>query len=289
MTEALKFNPIPLKGRLVSGSHKDIRKTDHEGKPEHDQSKHQYEFGIAYPKAEFGAWMQQTMWPYLSTSWAQNPDAVARLNAWWAQPGLQGKHGGCSLKIADGDKPNARGTVNQNTVGCFVVYFTSFGRGYEGNFAAEPPKCYAGPSPDALVQIDLSQVKLGDYVAAAGSMQVNGKTGDQLGAFMNCNMLWKLEDGEEIVTGVDPANAFGGAGLSGSYNPAGDAGAAFGGNAGGAPAPGQTDPAASPGNGNPPAMGGTASPTDGVTPHNDILNAGGGGAAPGASPGLPGM
>lgn len=304
MSEPLKFNPIPIKGRLVSGSHKDIRKTDHEGKPEQDLSKHQYEFGVAYPKAEFGQWMTETLWPYLSTNWAQNPDAIARLQAWWGQPGLAGKNGGCSLKIADGDKPNARtGKVNENTAGCFVVYFTSFGRGYDGQFAAEPPKCYAGPTPDALVQLDVSQVKLGDYVAAAGSMQVNGKTGDQLGAFMNCNMLWKLEDGPEIVVGVDPAGAFGGAGLTGSYNPAGDAGAAFGGAPQGNPpvsAPGlpQTGGVGTPAPGGVPgaAPGGTASPGNvppGTQPHTDILGAGqqqpASGPTPGAAPGLPGM
>lgn len=304
MSEALQLNPIPIEGRFVSGDIDKIRTTDHEMKQK-SRSKHQYEFGVAFPKQAFAEWMQTQMYPYLSTAWAQFPDNIARLNKWWGQPGLQGKYGGCSLKISDGDKPNAKGNVNTHTVGHYVVYFTSFGSGYapEDPHPAEPPLCYAGKTADALVQIDMSQVKRGDYVVVSGSMSPNGKTGDQVGAFMNCTKMWKLRDGEAIIGDADPSGSFGGTGLTGSFNPAGaETGQAFGGApAGNPPAPG-TPPTDHVGTqaqgGTPPNVpGGTVSPgnpMDNTTPHTDILSQGqppasGETPAPGAAPGLPGM
>ena len=91
MPEPLSFF-IPVKGRFVSGDHDKIRTTDHHGKQEPDRAKHKYTFGVAFPKAELGPWLAEQLWPYLSTQWAANQDAMNRLNAWWKQPGLASKH-----------------------------------------------------------------------------------------------------------------------------------------------------------------------------------------------------
>ena len=297
MPEPLSFF-IPVKGRFVSGDHDKIRTTDHHGKQEPDRAKHKYTFGVAFPKAELGPWLAEQLWPYLSTQWAANQDAMNRLNAWWKQPGLASKHGGVSMKITDGDRTDAKGRTNENTKGCFVFWLETFGSGYVGEHPhpAEPAKVFAGPNPNALVQIDLSQMKRGDYVTFAGTCVPNGKSGDQFGVYMNCSMIWKLEDGPAIVGGADPATAFAGSALTGSFDPSAGAGAAFGaapapgmaapGNPT-APAPGVTGVAPAPGQaGTFPAftVGGTASPISSATPHTDILN-----AVPGATPGLPGM
>lgn len=300
MAEPLQFF-IPVKGRLVSGDHDKIRTTDHHGKQEPDRSKHKYTFGIAFPKAELGPWLAEQLWPYLSTQWANNQDAMKRLNAWWQQPGLAAKMGGISMKITDGDKPDQRGKVNENTKGCFVFWPETFGSGYDGEHPhpAEPPKIYAGPNPDALVQIDSSQMKRGDYGTFHGTLIPNGKSGDQFGVYVNCGGIWKLEDGPAIVGGTDPSAAFKGATLTGSFDPSGGAGASFGGTAPSAPgnstvpAPGATGVAPTQGQGGTPpaAPGGIVSggnPMDTATPHADILN-GGSAPAPGAAPGLPGM
>ena len=202
------------------------------------------------------------------------------------------------MKITDGDRTDAKGRTNENTKGCFVFWLETFGSGYAGEHPhpAEPAKVFAGPNPNALVQIDLSQMKRGDYVTFSGTCVPNGKSGDQFGVYMNCSMIWKLEDGPAIVGGADPAAAFAGSALTGSFDPSAGAGAAFGaapapgmaapGNPT-VPAPGVTGVAPAPGQaGTFPAftVGGTASPISSATPHTDILN-----VVPGATPGLPGM
>lgn len=301
MADALQFF-INAKGRFVSGDHDKLRTTDHTGS-QIDRAKHKYSFGIAFQKADLGPWMKEQLWPYLTTQWAGNNDALNRLNAWWGQPGLQAKHGGISMKITDGDKADSKGRVNDNTKGCFVFWLDTFGSGYEGEqqHYARPVTIYAGPSPDALVQIEHSQFKRGDYCTFNGTLRPNGKTGDQFGVYISCGMIWKLEDGPAIVGGADPSAAFKGAGLTGTFDPSGGAGAAFGGTSqppvgNSAPGLGQTAPADSPAPGTTTssAPDGTAS-LGNTTPHTDILNAGqppaqGGAApAPGAAPGLPGM
>ena len=171
MPEPLSFF-IPVKGRFVSGDHDKIRTTDHHGKQEPDRAKHKYTFGVAFPKAELGPWLAEQLWPYLSTQWAANQDAMNRLNAWWKQPGLASKLGGVSMKITDGDRTDAKGRTNENTKGCFVFWLETFGSGYAGEHPhpAEPAKVFAGPNPNALVQIDLSQMKRGDYVTFCGNL-----------------------------------------------------------------------------------------------------------------------
>ena len=283
----MKIEPLsffaPVRGRFISGDMDKLRTRDHQNKPL-DPEKQSYDFGIAFPKAEIWSLMAEKFYPYLAQAFASDAQAMQRLQMWFQQPGLPGAQGGLSMKIGDGDKPSATtGKVNEHAKGCFVFYATSFGMGA----TAEPPKAVAGPSHDKLVQIDISQIKRGDYVTFHGSINPNGLQGNNCGVYLNCDTVWKLADGDPIAGGIDPTQAFAGAALTGSFDPSGGAAAGFGTPAftPSAPAPGPMAPAGLPGAA--PALpgaapGGTASHGE---PHTQILN----GPTPGMTPPLPGQ
>lgn len=232
---------IPLRGRLVTGSVHETRKKDHENKPVPYENQG-YEFGIAYPKAEFKAWADATLWPHWSQEIANAPGGLDRLTQFWTQFGAKGI---LSTKIIDGDIPTGRDQkVNENTAGHYVIYLSTYGGGDE----ARQPAVVAGPTADRLVEIDISQLKRGDYVTFDGSSKFNAKSGNQMGFYMNCYSIWKLEDGPVISGGGDPTAGFAGATLTGTYDPSNGAAAGYGaapaGNSVAAPAP--TGPAGSP-------------------------------------------
>ncbi len=252
---------VPIKGRFITGDMDKLRTRDHQGKPL-DFEKQSYDFGIAFPKQEVWSFLTEQVWPYLSQCYATDAQAMQRLQAWFGAPGLSGAQGGMSMKIGDGDKPNSKGQVSDNAKGHFVFYCTTYGQGAD----AQPPAVVAGPSAQQLAQIDLSQIKRGDYVTFHGSMKPNGLQGNNFGVYLNCQTVWKLEDGPSIAGGVDPTAAFQGAALAGNFDPSGGVGAAFG--APMAPqAPQGPTPGAAPGL---PGMGGapTAAPTPGGVPQS---------------------
>ena len=181
----------PMVGRFVSGD-VDVKRTrDGDGRPiaEDDQ---RYEFGVAFPKVEFMQWMGQTVWPYLTQAYGNNTDAMQRITEWFQNPAVKGRF---SMKMTDGDAPNSKGKVNDNTKGHIVMWFSSLG---------------VSTVDPANNEIDPSAIKRGFYVQVAGNLKPNNQAGDRVGIYLNGNVVRLRARGQEIMGGVDAETAFGG-------------------------------------------------------------------------------
>lgn len=281
MTETIPFN-IPLKGRFVSGDMTQKRQKDKDGRPI-DSDKQRYEFGIAYPKSEFWQWLTTVFYPgTLTQALAGHPQAMQNATNWFST------FSGFSMKISDGDAPNAKGTVNENTKGHFVVYFQSI----------NPPPVYMGATPDTLQQVDTAECKRGYYVLMSGTIKFNELNPPNNGLYMNAGNIWLVERGAEIAGGmVDAATSFAGMALPPgvqpmSLNPA--AAASFGGAPTAqpgfpAPAPAQMAPAGLPGPGSMPPAAAPQTAFPGSAPAAPYYGAMQPGQPPAAAHGLPGL
>lgn len=190
-------------GRLIGGSLTEKRKKDNENRPiaEDDQ---RFEFSVAYEK---GAIWQEILagqiYPYLQSALANDANGLQRMQNWFQNPSQKGVF---SMKIGDGDAPNSRGVINENTKGCFVFYFS----------AIQPKTC--GPVND---DIDPSAIKNGYYVQVAANIKPNGQPGDRAGIYLNGNIVRLVAEGEIIVGGLDADTAFGGTTAQGLQLPPG--------------------------------------------------------------------
>ena len=199
MTEHLNFfTPI---GRFVNGSITEKRSIDMDKRPI-PADKQKFEFGVAFPKADLWPLLSQQFYPWLMTQAARDTNATQRINAWFGGNFVSAKHGGFSMKIADGDRPDAQGRVNENTKGCFVMYFAS---------------SWAPQTVDPSNQnIAAEMVKRGFYVQVSGNIVTNGENGaafqagDRAGIYLNGQFLRLCAEGDEIQIGPDAATAFGG-------------------------------------------------------------------------------
>ncbi len=182
MTEPTYFH-TPV-GRFVSGSLTEKRTTDNDNRPIQPE-KQRYEFGLAIQKSDPALpGMLQTIAAAAKAGYQQRPDIQQRVDAWFQTMS------GFSMKISDGDKPAARtGDVNQNTAGCFVIWFST--------------------SMDILAanaqntQIDPASIKRGWFVDVAASVKANGLTDNNAGVYMNPTCVRLIAEGEEIVGGMN--------------------------------------------------------------------------------------
>ena len=256
MAERYNFH-TPV-GRFVSGSLTDLRTKDYQGRPLDNPH---YDFGVAIRKddAALPAFLQG-LTAYAKGAYAHAPTVQQHIDGW-----LQ-TLAGFSMKITDGDKANQKGNVNENTRGCFVIWFSS-------NF--EIQACNAQNT-----QIDPATIKRGWFVDVAGNAAINGLTDGNAGIYMNPNWVRLIAEGDEITGSVDPNTAFGGAPvptqLPPGARPVGSAPAVP--TAAGLPGTGLPGAPATPAPGAAPAPGlpgmATASPGEPVTP---------------ATPGYPGI
>lgn len=280
MSEPLQFF-TPVVGRLTHGSVTEKRTKDQDNRPIPEDSQ-RFEIGVAFEKQAIWPFLTETFYPYLATALSRDPNAMQRMQHWFSNLD------GFSMKVTDGDKPNSKGQVNDNTKGCFVFWFSAI-----------ELKCVAGPSADALVEIDPHEVKRGYYVQVSGNIKPNEQPGDRAGIYLNGNVVWLRAEGEVIAGGVDPSTAFAGAAPAAlpsgaqAYDPSKGAAGSFGatppagmpggasptqppaGMPGTAPVPGQAAPAGMPGQGGMPgaAPGGTASPSEPqTTPHPGFMS-----------------
>lgn len=212
--EPLQFF-TPVVGRLTHGSTTEMRTKDQDGRliePE----KQRFEIGVAFDKQQIWPFLTESFYPYLASALARDPNAMQRMTHWFSTLD------GFSMKVTDGDKPNAKGQVNENTKGHFVFWFNAI-----------ELKCVAGQSADALIEIDPATIKRGYYVQVAGNIKPNEQPGDRAGIYLNANVVWLRAEGAVIASGIDPTQAFAGAapaalpsGLQ-AYDPSRGAGAAF--------------------------------------------------------------
>ena len=173
---------VPV-GRFVSGSLTEKRTTNSRRQPI-PEDKQQFEFGVAVRKDSPGI---NDFWGQLingaKACYAHNPAVHPVIDAW-----TQNGFNGFSMKVSDGDKPSlTTQQVNPNTVGCWVVWFST-------NFI----KC----ANNQNIQIDPAEIKRGYYVDCTATLAPNNNAiGDGVGIFMNPGLVRLIGIGEEIVTG----------------------------------------------------------------------------------------
>lgn len=189
MSERMDF--FTARGRWTHGSITEKRTKDMQGRPI-DPEKQQFEWGVAVPKTEpslgelFGR-----IAGHAKAGYSAHPHIVQRIDAWFQTMS------GFSMKITDGDAPNAKGRVNEHTRGCYVFWFST---------GLDVTVC----GPDNI-QIDPSAVQRGDFVDMAGNISINGLTDNNAGIYMNGSVMRLLDYGEPIVGSIDPNEAFGSA------------------------------------------------------------------------------
>ena len=276
--------------RLVSGSLTDkVTKDRNNNNALIPEDKQRYEFGVAMRKDDPDTIrVINEIHGFLAAEWANDQGKIAALNAYWSN-GCDG----VSLKIKDGDKPNAKGKLNDNTVGCYVFYFSNWG--------GEPPKTVDPHNQD----IPGASIKRGYMVQIAGSIKDNGEAYNtnprmnRCGAYLDADVIRLVDVGEVITGGIDADTAFGGtlAPTATKYQPGqlGMPGATTGaaaGHVGGAPGlPGANQAAAATGAPGLPGQGQaqqSAAPGNTPAAHGAILSGPGVQAPAGNVPGLPG-
>lgn len=264
-----RLNIVTPVGRFVSGDLQNKRSKDNKNRPI-PEDKQRFEFGVAFPKADLWSLLTEQMYPWIAARATTDRNAAQRLQNWFQT------FSGFSMKVQDGDKPNEKGQVNENTAGHFVMYFSS----------SFPPNTVDPSNND----IDPSLIKRGYYVQIAGTVAPNGtqgavfQTGEDAGIFLSGNFVRLIAEGDEIRTGMSAEDAFGGASAPTALPPgarplgttSGAAGA-FGGAGNppslpGAPVPAQTGhaapPPALPGG---PVLPGTAFPGNAAPPYHGIM------------------
>lgn len=175
-------------GRFVSGSMTKKKTQTGRGQPI-PENKQQFEFGIAISKTApetqvfFQQLQQAAHQAFVGTTYQAT---VGQYIDNWFQT-----MAGFSMKIADGDKPAAStGKVNENTVGHFVVWFSS-------NY---PPTCFTmGGQP-----IDAASIERGYFVDGMCGINANSNApGDGIGIYMNPDMIRFAKTGPVITGGPD--------------------------------------------------------------------------------------
>jgi len=177
-------------GRFVSGSITEKRTKDNDGRAI-DPDDQRFEFGVAFRKDEpemqtlLGGFQQ-----FLTQEYANKPHVLRMVQNWFQTLN------GYSMKIADGDKPNSKGQVNENTRGHFVFYFSTK---------------FPVTTVDAQYrEIPATNIKRGWFVRVAGNITPNGLENHQAGVYMNPSAIQLVAEGDEINVGVDAQAAFGG-------------------------------------------------------------------------------
>ena len=198
--------------RLVSGSVTEkVTKDRNNNNAPIPEDKQRYEFGVAMRKDDPDTTnLINQIHNFLAAEWANDQGKIAALNAYWSN-GCQG----ISLKIKDGDIPNAEGKLNENTQGCFVFYFSNWG--------GQLPRTVDPANQD----IPGSAVKRGYYVQIAGSVKDNGEAystnprHNRCGAYLDSTVIRLVAEGDIITGGIDADTAFGGTTATGVALPVG--------------------------------------------------------------------
>jgi len=188
MSDKHSFN-TPV-GRFVYGSLTEKRDKDSNGRFI-DPDKQRYEIGVAFSKQDpnIVPLVQQIAQHAKQFYSARAPHIAQRIDAWFQALD------GFSMKVSDGDKPNAQGKVNQNTVGHWVMWFST------------ALDIIAARVPDNA-QIPLSEIKRGYYVDVAGTSAPNELLDHNAGVYVNPVCVRLVGVGDEIIGSADPNELF---------------------------------------------------------------------------------
>lgn len=181
-------------GRLVQGSLYELNTTDHKNQPL-PADKHHYWFAVAIRKDDPQVnTMLQNILAHAYQCYAQHPHVQAVLQ----QFDLRAQSG-FSWKIKDGDTPDEKGQINENTAGCWIFQFRN---GY-------PIKC----ADQQNAEISPDQIKRGYFVDLAYTVSENGNTDTTAGIYLNPVCVRLVAFGKEIQGGMTPEQAFAGQAL----------------------------------------------------------------------------
>lgn len=182
-------------GRLIMGSVNTKDPTDYEGKPiPVDQQR--YFFGIACPKSDPQTeQMWATIYQMAATEYAGVPLVMAQI-----QQGLAAKD--FSWKIQDGDVPTYDKKTGQlreipdYMKGCLIFKFSTL---FE----------FGACDVDGR-DINLADIKRGDYVDVVFDAAVNGKNDDTAGIYLNPRAIRRLGYGDAITGRASASAVFAG-------------------------------------------------------------------------------
>lgn len=181
-------NMVTPVGRFVSGSITQKQTTGYQNKPIPEE-KQMYEFGVAISKQDPGVVpMLQQIAAHAFASYANAPHIQQLIQQ--MDFGVRG----FSWKIADGDKPNKKGQTNPNTVGHWVIYFSSM---------------YIEFCDQNNVDMPAENIKRGSFVMVSFTVATNDAVDDQAGIYVNPQIVKFVAFGDEIRGGISADDAFG--------------------------------------------------------------------------------
>lgn len=217
MAQEYKTVITPI-GRWIWGDPFTRALKDYDGN-DYEDGKGPYQMGFAIEKAN--PEMQglfEVLYGQATGGYANNQQILQRIQAEFQQSFAFGNF---KFKVKDGDKPNAKGTVNENAKGCWVLTLsTTF---------QMPKACHLGMGiKNAMGQpiadnqeIPNELIKRGYYVDVSVSVKINEKTDNQAGIYINPNVIRLRGVGPEISGGMSTEEAFGSAPATNAYVPAG--------------------------------------------------------------------
>ena len=199
MSQKEIINLLTPVGRLISGSVKEARKEDSEGRllvyktgSNAGQPREEYGIGIAVPKTQQDWKLEPWVAPLLQAAQRDFPHL-------FTAPGqLANESQPFAWKIKDGDSqvPNTRGNKPcdmEGAAGNWIIWMNN-------GFA---PKLYKWDtqSNSAVTLAPGEEIKRGYYVEAYGSVSGNNSQGNQSGIYINLLMVCLRGYGDEIVSG----------------------------------------------------------------------------------------
>lgn len=190
--------------RLVRGSLTERAKEDYDGNP-YAPGEGPFELGAAIRKDD------PTTGEFLTKLYqkavADAPNMKAKIDAEW-QSGFS--VGAFRFKIRDGDKPNAKGQINQNTVGHWVLNLSTSLPSkftYTDQYGLKLSDVMGQPIAPRT-EIPPTMIKIGDFAHIAISTKYNGKLDHTAGLYLSQPAIMLAGYGEAISGGLSIDEAF---------------------------------------------------------------------------------
>lgn len=197
------FLVTPL-GRLTRGSLTERAKTDYDGNPYAD-GEGPFELGLAIRKDDPAT--GEFLGKLYQKAVADAPNLKPKIDAEW-QSGFTA--GAFRFKVRDGDKPNQKGQINQNTVGHYVLNLSTslpIKFTYTDQYGLKLTDVMGQAIP-ARTEITPDKIKIGDFAHVAISTKYNGKFDHTAGLYLSQSAVMLAGYGEAISGGLSIDEAF---------------------------------------------------------------------------------